>query len=376
MKIMVVSSGIPTEKYPLLGIFELDQAKALAQEGNEVVFLGVDLRSIRRWRRWGISRGNKDGVDYYLFNLPAGRLHLKLLCKIGQYCLSRLYKKVELDFGKPDIIHAHFTEMGCIVSRLSKKECVPYVITEHSSKINQYNISNELVSCAKEAYQNANSVIAVGTTLSRNIFRHTGIKSIVVPNIINTELFFKCTRQQHDKFHLVTTSNLISLKRTWQIIQALAMINPSEIDYKLTIIGDGPERESILYWSKALGLENRVDMVGYQPREAIASIYENADVFILVSSSETFGVAYVEAMAAGLPVIATRCGGPEDFVNENNGLLVDVDNITQISSAIVKIYSSINRYKVENLRAFVKDRFAPKIIAERLYGIYQSIVKI
>ena len=373
MNIFVVSSGFPSEKYPLLGIFEFDQVQALARKGCQVVFLAVDLRSIFRWRKWGIVKGSKNGVDYYIYNLPLGRLPIKFLCKIGEFCLFRLYKIAIKKHGKPDVLHAHFTEMGCITSRLSAKVGIPYVVTEHSSKINQYVIDNALRDCASEAYRNAHIVIAVGKSLSNNIFRHTGIKSIVIPNIINTDLFFQCKRIKHSGFRLVTTSNLIILKRTWQILQALAMISPKDIDYYLTVIGDGPERDTIEYWIKALDLEDRVSIAGYKSREAIATIYENSDAFIMVSSSETFGVAYVEAMAAGLPVIATRCGGPEDFVNNNNGYLIDVDSISQLCFAITQLYNNREHFKTDDLRQYVRNNYSPEVVAARLLNVYKSI---
>lgn len=374
MNIMVVSSGLPTEKYPMLGIFELDQAKALQQEGNKVTFLVVDLRSVRRWRKWGFSKGQKDGVDYYVFNFPGGRIPLKYLCAIGTRCLKIIYKKALKDNGKPDMFHAHFTEMGCITSRVAQKEGIPYVVTEHSSKMNQYNVSDDLRECAKEAYGNASAVISVGTALAKNIFRHTGYKPVIIPNIIDTNLFSHCQRREHKCFNLVTTSNLITLKRTWQILQALAMIDPKDIDYHLSVIGDGPERDSLMHWCSALNLTGRVTIAGFQPRESIASFYETADVFILVSSTETFGVAYVEAMAAGLPVIATKCGGPEDFINQDNGILVEVDNISQIARAIKEIHNNYNNYNSTIIKKQV-EAYSPKTVAGRLMNVYESIAE-
>lgn len=373
MKVLVISSGIPTEKYPLQGIFEWDQAKALALEGNDVVFIAIDLRSVRRWRKWGVSRGRKDGIDYYVFNFPMGRVPLKYLCKVGEKCLRYLYRKSELERGRPDVIHAHFTEMGCIASRLARKENIPYVVTEHSSKMHRFKIEEDLRKCALEAYSNAKEVIAVGTSLSKSILKHTGLHSVVVPNIIDTKLFINCKKQPHQGFVLVTTSNLIPLKRTWQILQAMAMLDCNKMDCRLTIIGDGPERATVEYWAQQLNLTDRVTLAGYQSRENIAHLYETSDCFILVSSSETFGVAYVEALAAGLPIIATKCGGPEDFVDDSNGILVEVDNIKQIADAILKIYTNINNYKEEDLKNFVKDRFSPNVVAKKLIEVYNSL---
>lgn len=371
MRLLIVSSGIPTRKYPLLGVFEFDQAKALAAAGHDVMFFAVDLRSIRRWRRWGIHQGIKDGVPYWVVNFPIGRAPLKYMLKVGAWLLYRMYKKCYKRQSSPSLVHAHFTEMGYLAAILNKKTGIPYIVTEHSSKMNQYNVSPDLKDCAMTAYSNALTVISVGSALSRRIFKHTGIRPVIVPNIIDTELFLKCHNKNHEGFQIVTTSNLIFLKRTWQIIQALDLIDPSEIDFHLTIIGDGPERENIEYWTKTLGLEGRVTLLGYQSRQAIAQVYEMCDCFMLVSSTETFGVAYVEAMAAGLPVIATRCGGPEDFVNDDNGILVDVDNINQIAGAIRQLHEKAALYKSERLRNFVVNHYSPNVIACELTHLYE-----
>ena len=95
---------------------------------------------------------------------------------------------------------------------------------------------------------------------------------------------------------------------------------------RLIIFGDGPESGALRALCAELGLYSRVSFRGHCPREELAEAYAAADCFVLASRSETFGVAYIEAMAAGLPVIATRCGGPEDFVTEENGILIPVDD--------------------------------------------------
>ena len=70
----------------------------------------------------------------------------------------------------------------------------------------------------------------------------------------------------------------------------------------------------------------------------VSSILAHADIFVLASRKETFGIVYVEAMAKGLPVIATKCGGPEEFVNKENGILVPVDNVEELSKAMLLMY--------------------------------------
>ena len=78
MNILIIGRGIPTEQNPKLGIFEMDQAKALAGIGNKVKYFAVDLRSIRKWRKWGLIKGESDGVKWYVYNLPVGPFPVRI----------------------------------------------------------------------------------------------------------------------------------------------------------------------------------------------------------------------------------------------------------------------------------------------------------
>ena len=104
MTVFIIANGYPTEKYRGVGIFELDQAKALAAKGHQIVYLAVDLRSIRRWRKWGFESLVKDNVEIRAINIPLGRFPNKILHFFGIIGLSWIYKRAIRDFGKPDII--------------------------------------------------------------------------------------------------------------------------------------------------------------------------------------------------------------------------------------------------------------------------------
>jgi hypothetical protein len=107
MRVLIVARGYPTKKYKMNGIFEFDQAKALVYSGVNVVYAAIDMRSIRRWRKWGIETKIVNGVKIYAINLPLGRIPKQLLRVISKFGLIYLYKKIINEQGKPDIIHAH-----------------------------------------------------------------------------------------------------------------------------------------------------------------------------------------------------------------------------------------------------------------------------
>lgn len=369
MRILIISRGMPDEKYPLNGIFAYDQAKALRELGHEVFFISIDFRSFRHWRRWGMSFGNKNGIRWCSCDFPLGRIPNKYHRRLGILYLKEAYKRMFKTNG-PDIIHAHFTENESAF--LSKHEGLPLVITEHSSKINSTSANQALIEKKKQSYSQASALIAVSCTLSKNIEKRTGFKPLVIPNIINVNLFEKCKKKPHVGFRLATTSNLIPLKRTYRIIEAMRALQLTDI--YLDVIGSGSEMSLLHSLVERYNLSNRVVFHGTIPREKIVRIYENCDCFIMVSSSETFGVCYAEALSSGLPVIATKCGGPEDFINRENGVLVEVDNQEQINNAISYMYGHYKEFDTFSLRKNIADHFSPYSIARQLDLVYSSIV--
>ena len=175
MRVFIMARGYPTEKYPLNGIFEFDQAKALSKAGVEVIYLANDTRSIRRKRKWGYQRFNKDGVEMFVFNLPFGPIPSKIKKPFSRRALLYIYKKAVKEFGEPDVLHAHFCG-GANLNSLYLKEISkkPLIITEHTSAMNQETIPKRLKSNAEKAYKQADKVIAVSNAL-RNKIKNTYI---------------------------------------------------------------------------------------------------------------------------------------------------------------------------------------------------------
>ena len=102
---------------------------------------------------------------------------------------------------------------------------------------------------------------------------------------------------------------------------------------------------------------------------------ETSDCFVLASKSETFGIVYIEAMAKGLPVIATRCGGPEEFVNKDNGLLVDVGDCEALTEAMVYMMNHKDLYNKEMIRQFCLENFSESAIADKIIEEYNKVIK-
>lgn len=373
MKIMVLSGGIPSHKYPLNGVFAFDQAKALSEEGIDVYFLSVDFRSIRRLRKLGFSQGIKDGVKWFNYSLPIAPF-TTILNWVEKPLIRYLFKKVFGDNEKPDLCHAHFTDMGVLANEIKRYFNIPYVITEHSSVMNQDEIPLSLLDKARAGYAYAERVITVSTLLAESIERKTGIKCVVIPNIIDTNIFRLRENKPHDGMNIVTTALLSERKRIHLLLQAVSELREICPNITLDIIGDGVDYDRLYNYAKEKFFDGGIRFHGMKSRVEAAEIYKLCDCFILPSALETFGVVYVEAMAAGLPVIATRCGGPEDFVNDSNGILIDVDDIDQLKEAIIYMYNHYKEYDAIKIKEDVTAKFSPEVVAKRIKSIYVDII--
>jgi len=373
MYVMIVSRGYPTNKYKMNGIFEFDQAKALAKEGHKVVFAAIDVRSLRRWRKWGIEQQKIQGVNVYVINIPVGRLPKLILHKVTIIALSILYKLILKKLGKPDVIHAHFTNLGYAALTLKNKINVPLVITEHSSLIIKPIIDDQLFNTAKEAYMHADAVIAVSPSLVNVIKNKFNINALYVPNIVDTSVFSYSVRDESKTFNFVSTGNLRIIKRMDLTVKAFYSAFHDDSSVTLTIFGEGAERPKIEALIKEFNIESRVVLMGTCSREVISEKLKNSDCFVLASRAETFGVAYVEALATGVPVIATKCGGPETFVNKDNGLLIPVDGLDELVIAMKYMYQNIKIFDKEKISDQIKSKFSPEQISKKLVEVYEKV---
>lgn len=375
MYILIISRGYPTSKYPMNGIFEFDQAKALAQYGHKVVYAAVDLRSIRRWRRWGVHYSMKDGVQLCSIDIPAGALGANMLDHIGEKALKLLYRYIVKQHGRPDIVHAHFLSMAVLGSRLCLYENLPLIITEHSSIMNKVSLPKLTLNRAKKAYSQANQMIAVSTGLGQHIFEATGINCLCIPNIVDLDHFtYRKTANMCEAFTFISVGSLIHRKGHDILLTAFSHILKKHPDCRLVIVGDGTSRQELCVLTDKLNISSRVRFMGLLNRSHIAEAFSAADAFVLASRRETFGVVYIEAMAAGLPVVATVCGGPEDFVTDEVGLLVPSNDVARLSEAMEAMIVNQAQYNKQQISEYAKRHFSPEIIAKQLTNVYQSVL--
>ena len=385
MLTFILSRGIPTEQYPTNGVFEFDQACALQEAGCQVVFLALDLRSARRVRRWGFQSFTRNGVAVRVLSVPLGNLPKKIFYPIGSWALQKLYARAVKEFGKPDVLHAHFTDYGYLAAMLKETEQVPLVLTEHSSLVNQDKLPSDIEQAAKLAFARADKLIAVSPALAEKMREHSHRSVLWIPDMVDTELFsytdeheqmrslWEETELEGGEFSFLSCGNLRKVKRMDVLIQAFARAFRDCPKVHLTICGQGEEEGNLRKLIYDLKMENRIELAGIRPREEIAQRLQQADCFVLASVSETFGVSYLEALSCGVPVIATRCGGPECFVNEHNGLMVEPDDVEGLASAMLTMYCNGGSYNRAAIAQEVRNHYSSQAVAARLMEQYEQL---
>lgn len=374
MKIAIISRGKPTSKYPLNGIFEYDQAKALAKKGLKVAFISIDFRAISFKRRYGLFQYDSDGVHVFELSLPLG-IYRRCLPLLQRLLLLPFHAMLK-SFGKPDIVHAHFYSIAAIAAILKEKYGIPFIVTEHSSKLNKKRsqISALDQKLAQKAFSSCDRLICVSPSLKEHIKANFGIDGICIRNMVDSSCFhYQPIEHKFSPFVYVSVGNLIPLKRFDKLIEAFSTVSK---DGQLVIIGDGPERKALQDLVKAKGLDDKVTLKGQLERERIAEVFQGCHVFVLASSSETFGVSCIEALYSGLPVIVTKCGGPESFMNERFGMLVPIDDVAALAEAMKIIRDRYKEYNPGCISKECLESFAPEIVSDEIIEVYNSYTPI
>lgn len=380
MFVLLVSRGVPSLKDPQWGCFEKDQADALVALGHKVVVVSVDSRFRFVYRKWGTIRTTIDKVVYY----DSCLLPFRVLSFCGgerfAYWVMRkqldvLYKKVVDEFGSPDVIFSHYLPKSFLALHLKYKYKVPMVAMEHWSVLAYEKLPKKLLSLGVKTYHQVDAVIAVSSMLKKRLLQHFGVNAVVVPNVIGSDFRIMVSPISHERVKFVSIGNLIDCKAYDVLVNAFSVAKLPKDSWQLDIIGEGDIKKTLLQQIKELGLNANINLLGRKTKKEIVDCLGRSDIFVLASRSETFGVVYIEAMSQGLPVIATRCGGPEDIINDKNGLLVPVDDVNALAEAIKYMYMHYKDYDRANVAEDCQSRFSPNVVGRQVEKVLYEVCK-
>jgi len=384
MNVLVLPSFYTSAEWPVRGIFFKEQALALQRNGQCVSVVYVEPRSLRSFAFQKIRENHFQTSLSYEDGLPTLRAHdWNLLTQTtpGAYVWSwfseKLVDQFIRRFGPPHIIHAHNSLWaGYTASKVTRTYNIPFVITEHSTGFPMNSLSTMEKYFAKKSFAKADAIICVSQGLANAVQPYCPKRNImVVPNVIQTDFFYlPPQRSQTSPFVFLGIAHLVERKGFRTLINAFAQVLRTNSNVCLEIGGDGPEREKLHELCKTLGIERSVLFLGSLTREQVRDALWRAHAFVLPSYLETFGVVLLEAMSTGLPVIATKCGGPEYFVDSKSGIIIEPGDEQGLAEAMQTVMHSTH-FSADCIRRRIVDNFSEKVFAESLMGIYENVLR-
>lgn len=222
----------------------------------------------------------------------------------------------------------------------------------------------------------ANGVTAISSYLAEYA-RRMGCRVVtVVPNGVDAAAMSGGSQVRNPDPTVLTVSRLVPKNNLEGVIHAFVRVRETISQARLLIVGDGPLRRSLEALSSALGVRERIEFMGSVPHERLPIVYSVADVFVRPSHSEGLGNVFLEAMAAGVPVVASPVGGIPDIVeHERTGLLCNPNDPDDIARQIVRAMTDahLRERVISRASALVVQEYDWSVIAQRMYAVYEGL---
>lgn len=383
LKILFLATWYPDKKNPVAGIFIKKHAEAVSRL-CEVGVLHV-AGSAEQNKKYEIEYSSENNIHTVRVRYKISRLKIPFLTKYRHLhgsCLG--FKMLKKAIGRPDIVHVNVADplvgFVAVILRFFKK--IPYIITEHSSAYIDENGSFRKMPAhsrllLKLVFKNAGSVTAVSDYLLKALRKNFPIKSscYVIPNVVNVpgEAAFK---REKEKIRALCVGLLTDKPKNFTgLIKAFSKASGECGKLVLDIVGDGPDRKMLEGLAKELDLLNsRVFFHGLIPNDKLQIFFRSANFFVLNSNYETFSVATAEALAYGLPVLITDCGGPQEFVTEDRGIIVRKRDVDSLAKGLELMASKWASFDPAKLSAYAREHFGAGPVGEEIYQAYEKML--
>ena len=359
------------------GVIATELGKELALRGHEVHFISYALPF---------------RLSHYIENIVFHEVEISTypLFEFPLYSLSLASKMVEVaEFEKLDLLHVHYaiphaTSAYLAKEMMKKNRDLKIFTTLHGTDITLVGLEPSFLPLVKFSIEKSDGVTTVSRFLKEKTITNYSIEADirVIPNFVDTNLFkpeshgdFRKAIAPNGEKILVHTSNFRPVKRVPDTIKIFEKVQ-KEIPAKLILVGDGPDRSECERLSRQLDLCDNVKFLGKQ--EGLVEILSSSDLFLIPSQSESFGLAALEAMACGLPVVSSSVGGLPELVKHNEtGFIAEIGDVDRMAKYTLELLGNDKKYKLfsENSRQRAVDKFDKSKVVPLYEEYYEQILK-
>jgi len=363
------------------GVVATELGIELAALGHEVHFISYSQPFRLSGRDNGILYHEVPVSSYPLFEFPPYDLALA----------SRMAEIAEL--YSLDLLHVHYAIPHSVSALLARQMLassgrrLPFVTTLHGTDITLVGMDRGYLPITRYAIQESDGVTSISSYLKEETLKHFGITRPieVIPNFVNCNEYVPIKDEaarakarlrlaKPEEAILMHLSNFRPVKRVVDVVKVFAQVQ-RELPAQLVLVGDGPERSAAEWLAHDLGIQCRVHFLGKQER--VNELLPLADLMVMPSELESFGLAALEAMACKVPSIATRVGGVPELIDDGvTGLLYPVGDVDAMAAGAVSLLKDRDRLEAMRQagRKTAQKRFCSSLVVPHYVRYYESVL--
>lgn len=390
-RVLVLARTYPNNVMPTLGLWTSRLVHASLPVARPTVISPVPYAPpwIRRdaYARYRRIAGRRDdeGIETYHPRVPVGPG--TLLLSIDSYLTYPFVRRLadRLHREQPfDLIHAHFLYVdGVLAARLGRRYGIPVVTTEHSiwgPTLDRFPAIRRQV---MGALPHIRLVTAVSEAVRASLRASVGdrVPIWILPNVVDEKAFTAPRADEPwDPEQLLFVGQIRRVKGLDVLVRALARLRQRRPGVRLKVIGATfyPAQEAdwreVQELVRQLNLQSHIDFAGEASPREVAAAMRGSAVLVLPSRREALGAVILEALASGTPVVATRCGGPEEVVTPDVGRLVPSDDPDALAAALDEVLTLRPSFDRARLRAYVTARYGGDAVAARMREVYSEVL--
>jgi glycosyltransferase involved in cell wall biosynthesis len=373
-RVLILPKWYPWPDRPVHGVFCREQARAAALRNDvRVLAFTPERMSGRTLERHWEDPGEPIPTTRLVYRRPRVRAAAMATQLLGMRTVLRELRRTG---WRPDVIHAHVFEAGFPAVLLGRRLSCPVVVSEHFTAFQRGLVRGADLRLARFTFRNADVVCPVSEDLGRGLVAvEPRGRYRVVPNVVDTAVFHPpgARPAPGGPLRLLNVAALAEKKRHADLLDALARLRERGTDAVLDLVGDGELAASLRAQAERLGLAGEVRFHGARSPAEVAEHMRAADIFVLPSRFENLPVVLLEAMASGLPVVATGVGGVGEIVDEQAGVLVAPDDPGRLAVAIGDVAGRLDAFDSAALAERARRRYGLEAVGAIWDAIYDDL---